>query len=219
MEQRAYDALEVLWDYMHMGMELRKAECIVGFGNLNVQVPRWAAELYCQGWAPKVLFTGGLGRNTDGRWTGSEAERFAQIAIDCGVREEDIILEERSANTAENILFTRRKLEELGMGGGTIIGVHQPFMERRIWAAMKVYWPEADVVITSPQTTIREYIQSVGEQGLPEKGAVEVVVGDLQRMDVYAKKGYQIPQEIPPKVWEAFRVLVALGYTGQLTEA
>ena len=47
-----------------MHQEPTKADCIVGFGNFNTDIARRAAELYHQGYAPKILFTGGLGRNT-----------------------------------------------------------------------------------------------------------------------------------------------------------
>ena len=216
MEQTTYESLKLIWDYMHMNMSLRKADCIVGFGNYNLAIAHRAADLYHQGYAPKVLFSGGLGRNTDDKWTGSEAERFAAVAMEDGVPAEDIILEKDSTNTAENILFTQKKFQELGMDVHTIIGVHQPFMERRIYAALKVYWPELDAVITSPLTSIEEYISNSAKQGLSEKTAIEVMVGDFQRIDVYARKGYQIPQVIPDEVNEAFRKLVELGYTGQL---
>lgn len=216
MDQLAYDNLKIIWDYMHLNMKPRKADCIVGFGNYNIAIAVRAAELYHQGWAPKILFSGGLGRNTDQRWSGSEAARFAEIAAEEGVPREDIILEDQSTNTAENILLTRKKFESLGIPVQTILGVHQPFMERRIYAALKVYWPEADAVITSPKTSIQEYILNSAGQGLDEKTAVEVIVGDFQRIEVYAQKGYQIPQFVPDEVKEAFDVMVRLGYTGQL---
>lgn len=216
MERLAYESLEVIWAYMHLNMELRPADCIVGFGNYNTAIAVRAAQLYRQGLAPKILFSGGLGRNTDGRWAGSEAARFAEIAVGEGVPREDVILEDRSTNTAENIRFTRKKFEELGMEVRTILGVHQPFMERRIYAALKVYWPELDAVITSPKTSIEEYIQIAARQGLDEKTAVDVIVGDFQRIDVYARKGYQIPQHIPAEASRAFDTLVRLGYDGQL---
>lgn len=216
MDRLAYENLEIIWDYMHLHMEPRPADCIVGFGNYNTAIALRAAELYHQKLAPKILFSGGLGRNTDGRWSGSEAARFRDIAVGEGVSREDIILEDRSTNTAENILFTRKKFEALGMEVKTILGVHQPFMERRIYAALKIYWPELDAVITSPNTSTEGYLQVAAAQGLDEKTAVEVVVGDFQRIDVYAKKGYQIPQFVPGEVNEAFRTLVDLGYDGQL---
>ena len=102
--------LQVLWDYLQLHQEPAKADCIVGFGNFNTDIARRAAELYRAGLAPKVLFTGGLGRNTAGLLPEPEAVRFAKVAMECGVPECDIILEDRSTNTKENILFTRAKL-------------------------------------------------------------------------------------------------------------
>lgn len=216
MEQRAYDSLQVIWDYMHLNMEPGPADCIVGFGNYNVNIALRAAELYRAGYAPRILFTGGLGRNTAGMWTGSEAERFAAAAMAAGVPEQDVIVEDRSTNTAENITFTRDKLAALDLSAKRLLGVHQPFMERRIWAAMRVYWPEAEFTVTSPQVDIRQYLRDAVAQGLEEKAAVDVIVGDFQRMELYAKKGWQVPQDIPETAWAAFRELVALGYDGQL---
>ena len=42
------------------------------------------------------------------------------------------------------------------------------------------------------------------------------MVGDLQRIKVYAETGFQIPQEIPADVWSAYDELVALGYDQRL---
>lgn len=212
------EPLQILWDYLGMHQAPEKADCIVGFGNFNTNIARRAAELYCQGYAPKVLFTGGLGRNTAGLLPEPEAVRFARVAMACGVPEADILLEPDSTNTAENILFTRRLLEERGIPHSHILGVHQPFMERRIFAAMGVYWPEPRFTVTSPQVTIPEYLEDAKKQGVTENTAVSVIVGDFQRMDLYAKKGYQIPQEIPEEAWAAFRQLVALGYDKQLAK-
>lgn len=218
MERRVEENLQVLWDYMHMGMEPRKVDCIVGFGSLNLPVAFRAAELYRLGYAPKILFTGGLGRNTEDKWDGSEAERFARAAMEQGVPAKDIILEEESTNTAENILFTREKFQKLNLNVKSILAVHQQFMERRIYAALKLHWPELDAVITSPQTGIQEYLDTVAVQGMGEKTAIEVIVGDFQRMDLYAKKGWQIPQSIPERAWAAFHTLEELGYYGQLLQ-
>lgn len=212
------EPLQIIWDYLGMHQAPEKADCIVGFGNFNTNIARRAAELYCQGYAPKVLFTGGLGRNTAGLLPEPEAVRFARVAMECGVPEEDILLETESTNTAENILFTRRLLEQTNLPHGHILGVHQPFMERRIFAAMGVYWPELHFTVTSPQVTIPEYLADAKKQGITENAAVSVIVGDFQRMDLYAKKGYQLPQEIPEEAWAAFRQLVALGYDKQLAK-
>ena len=212
------EPLQVIWDYLGMHQAPEQADVIVGFGNFNTNIARRAAELYHQGLAPVVLFTGGLGRNTEGLLPEPEAVRFARVAMECGVPEKAILLEPESTNTAENILFTRRLLEERGIPHERILGVHQPFMERRITAAMGVYWPEQAFRVTSPQTSITDYLEDAKKQGVTENAAVSVIVGDFQRMELYAKKGYQIPQYIPPEAWKAFHKLVAMGFDKQLAK-
>ena len=216
---KAYmEPLQTLWDYLRLGKNPEQADCIVGFGNFNTDIARRAAELYHQGYAPKILFTGGLGRNTEGLLPEPEAVRFARVAMELGVPREDILMEARSTNTAENILFTRQLLEAEGLPNGRILGVHQPFMERRITAAMGVYWPQTHFMVTSPQVSIPEYLERAREQGVTEEASISVIVGDFQRMELYAQKGYQLPQYIPEEAWQAFRRLVALGYDKQLAK-
>lgn len=216
MEAVLLNHLTVIWDYMRLNMDVQPADCVIGFGCYNDDIALRCAQLYRDGYAPKVLFTGGLGRNTLGLWTQPEAERFAAIAIAHGVPKEDILIENQSTNSAENILFTHKMLTDAGLERGRLICVHKPFMERRLYAAMQVYWPQANAVYTSPQLTLEEYIRNSVAQGLSEQTVIDVMVGDFQRMDVYAKKGYQIPQDIPPQAWEAFHALVDLGCTSEL---
>lgn len=218
MDSTVYRHVKTIWDYMKLDQAVTQADCIVGFGCYNEEIALRAAELYHAGLAPRILFTGGLGRNTREMWTQSEAERFAAIAAGAGVPEADILLENKSTNTGENILFTKAKFEELGMDVKKLICIHKPFMERRLHAALGVYWPEVEVMMTSPRVTIEEYIRLSTAQGLEEKRVIEVLVGDFQRIEVYARLGYQLPQEIPDHVQQAFESLVALGYTRELVK-
>ena len=176
--------LQVLWDYLGMHQTPAKADCIVGFGNFNTDIARRAAELYHQGYAPKILFTGGLGRNTTRLFTEPEAVRFARVAMECGVPEGDIILEDKATNTKENIDFMREIFETQGIPHDHVLGVHQPFMERRICSALGVYWPQLNFTVTSPQVTIPEYLESAKRQGMTEEASISVIVGDFQWMDL-----------------------------------
>lgn len=210
--------LQILWDYLSLHQRVEKADVIVGFGCYDDNVARRAAELYHQGYAPKILFTGGLGRNTRELFSVSEAEKFAKVAMDCGVPEEDILLEDQSTNTKENILFTQKLLEEKGIPHGRILGVHKPYMERRIKAAMGVYWPEQAFSVTSFRQTLEEALEDAKSQGMEESNTISTIVGDFQRIELYAQKGYQLPQYIPPEAWEAYHALVGMGYDSQLTK-
>jgi hypothetical protein len=44
------------------------------------------------------------------------------------------------------------------------------------------------------------------------------MVGDLQRIKIYPARGFQIEQEIPEPVWQAFEVLVRAGYDKYLIQ-
>src|SRR6476661_4096307 len=75
----------ILWDYHHMGHELQKADCILVLGSHDTRVAERGATLFLEGWAPLLVFSGGLGRLTKGSWEVAEADLFAKIAIDMGV--------------------------------------------------------------------------------------------------------------------------------------
>ncbi len=209
---------QVLWDYMRLDMTPEPADVLVGFGCYDETIPVRVAELYAQGLAPVVVFTGGLGRNTSGLFQVSEAERFAAIAIKAGLPARAILLETRSANSAENFLFTKALLEARHIPARKILAVHKPYMERRVYAAAAVYWPEAAFILTSPRVTIAEHIRAAEAVGMTEQGVLDTLVGDVQRMELYAQKGYQIPQPIPEPVRAAYARLIAAGCTGQLVK-
>jgi hypothetical protein len=42
------------------------------------------------------------------------------------------------------------------------------------------------------------------------------MVGDLQRIRFYPEKGFQIYQEIPAEVWNAYERLIQLGFDKHL---
>ena len=213
-----FEPLSVIWEYLKLNQPPKKADCIIGFGNYNLDIPRRAAELYFAGYSDRILFSGGFGRNTLGIIPISEAERFAAAAVECGVPEEAIILESRSSNTAENILFSREMLAENGISGTSVLGVHQPCMERRIAAAMGVYWPECSFTVTSPEVSLEEFLSHAVTYGITRRAAIEEITGDFERIETYAAKGWQLPQFIPDEAREAFRELQVLGFTGQLSK-
>ncbi|MCB0549503.1 MAG: YdcF family protein, partial [Phaeodactylibacter sp.] len=51
-----------------------------------------------------VIVSGGSGKLTKEMWAVSEARNFSRIMIDEGVPKDKIILEEKAANTGDNIV-------------------------------------------------------------------------------------------------------------------
>jgi uncharacterized SAM-binding protein YcdF (DUF218 family) len=203
---------KIVWDYHHMNTPLQKADCIFVLGSHDTRVAERGAEIYLQGWAPLLIFSGGLGRLTKDLWSETEAGLFAKIALQKGVPEKDILVENRSTNTGENVLFTRQLLKEKGLDPQSFILVQKPYMERRTYATFQKQWPGKTVYVTSPQIPLEGYPTAEA----PLEQVINVMVGDLQRIRVYAGKGFQIHQDIPDEVWTAYEQLVALGFNKQL---
>ncbi|WP_428665018.1 YdcF family protein [Runella sp.] len=202
-----------LWDYHHLNHTLEKSDCILVLGSHDLRVAERGAELYLQGWAPILIFSGGLGRLTQDMWKDAEADKFASIAMSMGVPKEAIYIENKSTNTGENILFTQQLLTAHGLAPETFIVVQKPYMERRSYATFKKHRPDKQLLVTSPQLTLDQY----PNKEISFEEVIHIMVGDLQRVKIYPEKGFQIFQEIPEDVWAAYEQLVTLGYTSHLT--
>jgi len=209
---------ERLWQYHHMGQRLERADALLVLCSHDTAVAERGARLWLEGWAPLLIFSGGLGVITSRMWSEPEADQFARIARGMGVPAESILVENRSTNTGENVIFTRRMLAELGLDPRQFILVQKPYMERRAYATFRRFWPEKEAVVTSPQSSFEEYLEKYTNPGLTKDDVVSIMVGDLQRIRLYPARGFQVAQEIPADVWEAFEELVRAGYDRHLVE-
>ena len=203
---------KILWDYHLMDHELKKSDCIFVLGSHDLRVAEHAAELYHEGWAPLMIFSGNKGRMTEHLFEDTEAKILSQVAIANGVPEHCIYLEHEATNTGENVQFTRQLIKREGLDISSFILVQKPFMERRTYATFKKVWPEKELLISSPRLSFDEYFGALDNQ----EQVINAMVGDLQRIKEYSAKGFQIPQEIPSAVWVAFEALCEMGYTKQL---
>lgn len=219
MNRRVRELAEKIWDYHRLNQRLERSDAILVLCSHDTAVAERGARLWLEGWAPLVIFSGGLGAVTSRLWSEPEADQFASIARGMGVPEESILVENRSTNTGENVLFTRRLLEERGIELGKFILVQKPYMERRAYATFRKLWPEKEAIVTSPQASFDEYFERYANRALSKDEAVSIMVGDLQRIRIYPERGFQIPQEIPEEVWAAFEELVAAGYDKYLIDA
>lgn len=212
--QNIFELAKKLWDYHHLNQPLVKSDCILVLGSHDLRVAERVADLYLHGWAPLLIFSGGLGNFTREMWEEAEADKFAAVAIRMGVPKENILVENKSTNTGENILFTQQLLKERNLDPHTFIVVQKPYMERRTYATFKKQWPGKEFTVTSPQISFEEY--PTGE--IPLEKVINIMVGDLQRIKIYPEKGFQIPQEIPDDVWEMYQKLIRLGYDRHLVK-
>lgn len=106
VDKQKLELANKLWDYHHVNQSLEKSDCILVLGSHDLRVAERGAELFLQGLAPYIIFSGGLGNFTKEIWDESEADKFATVAINMGVPHDAILIENKSTNTGENILFT-----------------------------------------------------------------------------------------------------------------
>ena len=215
MTQEALSLARVIWDYHQLRQRPVPGDAIIALGTNDLRVAEFAADLYLGGYGSIVVCTGGVAHHDDllaTGWDKTEAEMYAEVAISRGVPRERIVLENRSTNTSENIRFTRARLSELGIGPRSVVIAVKPFMQRRVWATLAVVWPEMPATLASPQMTLDEYFTPELD---PEK-IVNIMMGDLQRLWIYGRKGWSSPQVIPETVQTAYRRLTELGFTKHL---
>lgn len=201
-----------LWDYHHVNHHLQKADAILVLGSHDLRVAMRGAELYLQQYAPIIIFSGGLGNFTKEMWDEKEADKFAKIALQMGVPAKDILIENKSTNTGENILFTQKLLQEKNLNPQSFILVQKPYMERRSYATFMKHWGNKTLMVTSPQISFEDY----PTEEIPLEKVINIMVGDFQRIKEYPALGFQIEQPIPDEIMFAYEQLITAGFTKHL---
>ena len=129
------------------------ADCIIVLGSIKAakyRVPV-AAQAYKAGRASKIMLCGGKLRDfPDGKY--SEAEHMHQAALALGVADEDIVLENSSQNTVENILFALVELQRTFWLNKVhrVLLVTTTYHMRRSLAIAQYLFPEHIAIIPCP---------------------------------------------------------------------
>lgn len=202
------DDITVLWNYHVADSGEVTADLMIALGSHDLRVADRAAELFNAGAAPLVIVSGGAGKITSTKWSRSEAELYSQRMIELGVDAGRIVLERNSTNTGDNFAFSKKVATALGLEVQSGIIVCKPYMAKRALAAAAKRWPEVTWFARPPKIDLWDY----PTPDTPLDRMINLMVGDLQRLDVYAINGFQVPVEIPPPVWAAYHRLVDRGF-------
>lgn len=208
-------SLSVAWDYMRLTHRPERADAILVLGSFDPTAAVHAAALWKAGLAPVVVMSGGIahrGGLLDTGWDRTEARVFADVAIREGVPAPAILLEERAQNTGDNFNFGITLLEQAGVQPRKLIVVAKPYMTRRGFATGRKLRPEIELLMQSEEIDVAGYFTREPD---PER-TVLALVGDLHRILVYPRLGFQIEQEVPAAVIDALAGLVVAGYGERL---
>ena len=205
-------AAKTLWDYHDMHHELRGTDVGIGLGSHDLGVATYAAELYHRRLFPRILFTGANAPTTIERFPRGEAIHYTEHAIGLGVPAADIVVEPMATNTGENIILARAALAERQLLPATITLISRPYQQRRAYATCRKLWPDVEPICASLPMPLDQYVASIGDVSR----VLNMLVGDTQRIDVFAARGFAIPQPMPAEVRAAYQHLVDAGYTQRL---
>ncbi|MGI8330157.1 YdcF family protein [Actinomadura scrupuli] len=204
--------VEILWDYHDMHHTIRAADVGIGLGSHDLGVATYTAELYQQGWFPRIVFTGANAPTTINRFPRGEAVHYAEHAIRLGVPAEAILIEPNATNTGQNIEFTRKLLADHGIGISSAVLISRPYQQRRAYATAKKLWPEIEIICASRPLPLDEYVADIGDADR----VINMLVGDTQRIMIYPDQGFAISQEMPAYVEAAYKRLIQAGFTTRL---
>lgn len=207
-EEMLHDA-KTLYDFhADCGPSFAQADLILAAGSHDLRVPRYAAKLFLDGAAPLLVCSGGLGKVTEGLWQETEGELFARECEALGVPAERIIVEAQGTNTGENFTRSRALLEARGIFPKTGILVCKPYMSKRCLATGRRQWAQVDWRVSAPPISFEDY----ANEDCPLEQEIQLMVGDLQRLRVYAEQGFQAPTPVPEEIWQCYERLVKDGF-------
>ncbi len=133
------EKIEKITDYIFLKSNPQKADLALVFGTRYHEATEKAFELYRDGLVHKIMLSGGINRVT-GK---NESLEMSKDLIRLGLKKSSLILESESTNSLENVLFSKRVIEEkIGFGKiKKILAVVKNYHSRRALMTLKKHFP------------------------------------------------------------------------------
>lgn len=180
---------------------LEPADLIVGFGHFDLRIARTCGELWQQGLAPYLLFTGGVGAGSADLGM-PEAEAFAvelRRAIP-GFPAECLLVESHSTNTGDNVRFSLDVLQQANISVGSAILVATPFRQRRVNQTWSKVTNGVPCQSAPPKPDLETDRQIFAEKG---EDLITQLSGEIARLQNYPQRGWITDAPIPAHILTA----------------
>jgi len=169
-----------------------------------MKIPARCAELYQKGYGNKIIYTGGIGAGT-ADLNMPEADAFLDFTKKNypHIPLEDIIIENRSTNTGENLRFTlsilQSKYEKIKekFHKGKIILVANPFRQRRVFLTTAHILPEASLINCPP---LSDYKNELALFKTKNENLSSQLPGEVQKIINYPDKGWIKRETVPEDI-------------------
>ncbi len=170
-------------NYIFLDEKPEKADLALVFGTRHREAIEKTYELYRAGFIDKILISGGKNRVTGE----NEAEEMSKKLIMLGVNFEDIVLENKSVNSLENVLFSKKIIDEkIGFKLiKKIIAITKNYHSRRALMTIKKYFPDYIKIIP-----ITYQVGGLTKENWSDSATgKEKVIGEFEKIKIYLEKG------------------------------
>lgn len=199
---------ETIYNFLSKPFPAKDPDFVLVLGNNDLRVPKFAAQFCLDNNIQHIIISGGFGKITKDTWKVSEAETFAEVMVDRGINPDYLYLEKEATNTGENISKSKSLHKKHNFPSRRGVIITKPYMTRRGYNTANKKWPEVKWAAMGEPLTLHQYLSKIPN----EQEFKNLLVGDLQRIKLYAEKGFQIKDEIPDAVWASFSYLADNGY-------
>lgn len=179
--------VEEITKYIFLDDEKPAGDIAIAFGTWNSwkESVEKAAELYKNNFVPKIIVSGGVNPTSgviEGDLMAIELEKL-------GVPKKDILVENRSTNTLENVLFSKKIIDkELGLQNiRVIIAVVKNYHARRVLMTLRKHISQ-NIKLKSAAYTSAHYPFAKENWDKIQIGRKKVI-GEVEKIKKYLAKG------------------------------
>lgn len=203
-----------VYDYLRVESEIPvTADAIIAGGSgTRVDMAERAAELYHEGRAPIIVFSG----FSHPKFNVNESALLADRAKQLGVPGDAILCEPNATNTGLNVILAQKILQEHGIIAKNIILVHKPYMTRRFIATAEAQWvgDQPKFYVTSVASDFTGYLRREEALGLGDR-MLRSILKDYAVIKTHPALGYQTQQPVDKEADNAYQRLIAQGFEKQ----
>lgn len=204
---RLIAAARTIFRYLYLRDTLPpRADIIIGFGHFDPRIPRRCCELFGLLRAERIVYTGGRGAGSADLGV-AEAQYFLERsrAEWPGIAPGTFVLESESTNTGENVRNTLALLEGIRPTGRpleslTVALVANAYRQRRVYLTWRRQAPAIACVNAPTETSFERERELFAHKG---QDLLEHLPGEVERLGLYAQRGYIEKVPVPAQVLEA----------------
>lgn len=175
--------IKKITEYIFLKSNPQKADLALVFGTRHQEAVIKVSELHHSGLVPKILVSGGVNRVTGG----NEALEMSNNLVKMGVSIDDIIIEDQSTNSLENVLFSKKVIEGRFNFKNIkkIIAVVKHYHSRRALMTLRKHFPENIELI--PVTY--DIYGFTADDWYKNDDSMEKVISEWNKIPKYLAKG------------------------------